>query len=384
MSLSRKVLYLLVGAAVVWAALLLFVPSAHQERLFFCSAQDRYFFDYFIHRSVLTMAHPYAEAGMSPAIGMVPRYDQCYSAAAVLLTGLFPESNQGAIVNLILGAFCYLLGATLLFRKYSIRQPVLALSLLVSAQVLFAMQVSNQILYAAGAVFMFWAWYDSPRRSCRVIAAIALAVAAVMKIAPAVLGLLYLCSADRRNWRGAFFAGAVFVLLLFVPFAFLGGIDGFLAWVENAQVNSQTYAMRNAFGLYGLIAELISMVGYNGEVLPIIHAPLRLVSSAFAVCLLARVFVKGTDEFSRVCLIALGMLFLPPTMLCYTVLYLVPLFIIGTARCQGRLAQTFAICWVTSCIPLQVPLMLGLANALFSAAAMLDLCWLLMKTKVRQ
>jgi len=377
----RNVLLALSVAAAVWALLLLFVPAAGQDGLFFCAARARHFFDFFCPRAVLSAARPYAEPLRSCMLGEVLRTDQCYPALAVFVSGLFDESFAGAIACQALGGAFYLLGAALVLRKYGACQPLAVASLAVCAPFLFAAEVGNQILFAAGASCVFLAWYDSSSHGRRIVAAAMLAVAAVLKISPALLGLAYLSTPGRRNVRGALMACGLFVVLLLVPFAFLGGGDAFCAWLENARVNARTYALRNAFGPYGLVSELAHVVGYHAEVMSVVHTPLRLLSSAFAVGLLACAFAKRRDEFSRVCLIALGMLTLPPTMMCYTVLYVVPLFVAGTFGTRRRLQKAFALCWLFSCIPLQVPLMLGSAGACFFAAALLDLCWLLVRNR---
>jgi len=377
----RKVPLLLAVAAAVWAGLLVWVPEARQERLFFCDAQVRHFFDYFNPRSILTAERPYAAPGTSPAIGTVDRQDQCYAALAVHLSGLFPETIGGALACQAFGVAVYLFGFALILRKYGVPVILPTATLLVSGPFLFSVEVGNQILYAAGLALVFLAWYDSDRRSRRVWAVLALAVAAVLKLTPALLGLAYLCSPRQRDWRGAILAGLVFSVLLTVPFVFLGGTDAFVAWLENAQANSQVYAVRNGFGPYGLVAEFAQVVGFRWELLSLIHTPLRLVSSLFAIVLLVRAFLVAKDEFRRLCLIVLGMLFLPPTMMCYTVLYLVPFLVIGTFRCAGASVRTFAIAWIACCLPLQVPLLLGSANACMAVSALLDLSILLFRRK---
>jgi len=379
MKLSRMIIWLLLGTACAWVLMMWFVPESHQDGLFLCSGKEYQFYDFFCPRSVLSSNRPYVDIGMSSANGPVQRADQCYPALAVFLVGLFPESVAGALVCQTMGAIIYLFGAFLLFRKYDVPARLPLASLLVSSPFLFSVEVGNLILHAAGALFVFMAWYDSEKRSRRIWAAVALAAAAVLKITPAILGLAWLCSPRKRNWRGALLSGALFVLLLTVPFAFLGGLEGFTAWIENARTNSQIYALRNTFGLYGFVAELIRVVGYNAEVLPIVHAPLRLFSSLFAGVLLVRAFARGTDDFSRLGLLTLGMLFLPPTMMRYTVLYVIPLFIVGTLRSTDAGARTFGLCWLAGCIPLQIPLLLGSANVCFATAAMLDLCRMLLR-----
>jgi len=379
MSTFRKCLLLLAAAAALWGCLLAFAPQAGQNALFFCSGEDRIFFDFFNARTVASMEHPYVDVGRHPIIGAVQRQDQCYPALAVRFVGLFPDSTSGAAVCQTLGTLLFMFGLVLFLRKYRIPPTLPAAALAVSAPFLFAAEVGNLILHAVGASLVFLAWYDSPSRWRRFCAAWALAVAAVLKIAPALLGLLYLATPGRRNLRGAFLAGGAFAVLLLVPFAFFGGGTSFCAWLANARLNSEIYATWNAFGPYGLVAGLAAIVGYKAEVLSAVHTPLRFFSSAFAVVLLIRAFARNTDDFSRVCLVSLGMLFLPATMMCYTVLYVVPLFIVGTARYTGPCARAFAWCWIATCLPLQIPLLMGSATACFAAAAMLDLCRILLR-----
>lgn len=386
MILLRRITFLLVLSACAWGALFLFVPNSHQDSVFFCSAKDLYFMDFFMPRSMLSMEHPYAAQGNSPFIGCVPRAGQCYPALAVLLSGCFEESVSGAVLCQALGILVYLLGVWMVLRKYKVDAPVAVASLLVSSPCLFSFEVGNLIFYAAGAVMFFIAWYDSDSRKRRVVAALALAIAAVLKIAPVILGLAYLRRGRARDWRGAFLSGSFFLILLLVPFAFWSGAEGFSSWVENARANSSQaeYVTRNVFGFYGLVSGLVQIVGYSAEVMPVLQTPVRLFSSVFGLLLVILAAFRDGDEFVQMCLLALGMLFVPSTMMCYTVLYVLPFFLVGTARCHGRMANAFGLCFVSSCLPLQIPLLLGSANICFSAAAMLDLSFMLLKQKTAQ
>lgn len=371
--LVRTVLFLAV-TAVIWSALLVFVPSSGQDSVFFFNVRNSHFLDYFWTRTVSSMANPYLEDAWSPYVGEVARHDQCYPALVYQFVGLFPDTPGGAFVCSLLGTLVYFTGVWTLLRRFRVPTLLPLLSLLVSVRVMFSFEVGNPIFYAAGATCFFFAWYDSDNRILRLTAALALASASVMKITPAMLGLAYLLPGRKIDWRGPIVSAVAFLVLFLLPFASFGGADGFLAWMANASGNSAAYAWRNSLGLYGLVSSSLDVLGFGHKS---IHLPLRILSSSFAVLLIVRAFLTRGDRFARLGLLTLGMLFFPPTMMTYTMLYVVPLLIVGTWRYAGKPATSFAICWAACNVPLQIPLLFGSLNRCLMPAAMLDVCYVL-------
>jgi len=155
--------------------------------------------------------------------------DKVYPALALLPLKLFPSTHFGGYLWSGCAAVVLLLSLCLVARNW---WPV---ALACSMPFVFNLERGNPVWLSAACVGVFIAWWDSPCRRDRVVAALALAVAAVLKIAPVVLGLLYVAKLLRSRSRGEWienmrlpvFAGLVAVFLFFVPFLFVQ--DGFAA-----------------------------------------------------------------------------------------------------------------------------------------------------------
>lgn len=171
MKMARIVCLVLALVACLWSFLLMSEPKTCQDRLFFVSAQDSFFFDYFTPYEILSADHPCVDTRPFPNLGfnfvdggVILRRNQCCPALPVLFANLFNESISGAILCTLIGLCCYLLGLVVFLRKYKTPIPLPVIVSLVSAQVLSTFEVGNLIFYAAGGVLLYFSWYDSNSR----------------------------------------------------------------------------------------------------------------------------------------------------------------------------------------------------------------------------
>ena len=88
---------------------------------------------------------------------------------------------------------------------------------------------ANNILLALACLCCFFAFKDSEKRLLRELALVMLCVASAIKLYPAIFGLLLL---KERRWKDILRCMLYGAVLLFVPFAFMGGAEGFRAWIE--------------------------------------------------------------------------------------------------------------------------------------------------------
>ncbi len=110
--------------------------------------------------------------------------------------------------------------------KYS---RFLCLGLLCAAPLLFAVERGNVLLFCILLCFVFLLYYDSPSRVAREVALLALALAAAIKLSPAVFGLLLL---KTRRWQETARCVGYGLALFFVPFFFFGGAAGFTDFIR--------------------------------------------------------------------------------------------------------------------------------------------------------
>ncbi len=282
-----------------------------------------------------------------PGSGPIERADICNPPLPMLLVRVFPATFGGGLAATAIGAFAYLAAAAFyLRRRAGIATGWAVVALAATLPFLFAVQVGNVILYAAAAGVVFLAFCDSESRSGRIAAALALAFAFAVKISPAALGVLYF-AAWRKQWRYAALAAAAGGLLLTVPFAAYGGVAGFAEWLACAAANTEKYEFRNVIGLYGVFYALGRMLGRYPEWYASAHSLVHALSAVMGAGALAMSAWRKAVPAERAFLAAAGMLMLPPTMMIYTLLFVLPAIL----ALPGRAA---ALTFVALACPLQV------------------------------
>ena len=377
---------LLAVAAVVWCCLFVFSPNTWCcNLLFFGNAEGCFFNDYFMTSAVSEMHIPYGEDCYSEWLDYhwVRRSEQCYPALAHYWVGLFPGNLMGAALCTLIGVAIYIWGLIVLFRKLIPGKVLLATSVACcSAPFLFAFGVGNLIFYAAGFSLLFLTWYDSASTWRKCVAALALALASVLKISPVLLGLLYFRKGFSSRHRYAFLSASIALLLFAMPFYFCGGTASVRLWLENALMNSSVHARENMFGIFGFVSNFMSSLGMGG-LSGFAWYALRIVSSCVGLILLVIGCRFESGLWDRGCVAVMGMLFIPPTMLYYTALYIVPFAIAGMYHDNDRIKEISGMLCLSLCLIFRIPLLLGSANICLAAAASVDLAVVLAMSVIR-
>lgn len=143
-------------------------------------------------------------------------------------------------------------------------RKMLCLGLFCSAPFLFMIERGNVLLFCLVCTAIFLLYYDSDSRFLREFALIALAIAAAIKIYPAIFGLMLV-----REKRFAQAARCVVYgfTLFFVPFLFLDGADSFLLFVKNLKgftSNEVAAARDNLINFSYLLTNLAVLFGSSG------------------------------------------------------------------------------------------------------------------------
>ena len=374
----------LLAAGALWGVQLAARPQGAAARAFFEQGRDRF--------GDFRMPRVCAEWGY--ANDRQPRRDSCYPALGSLLVKPFPFKSGAWFAGL--GA---LLWAAAFLALADGRKGLLPLAAcLVSAPMVFALERGNPIIHAAAASLLFVAWHDAEARWKRGVAYVALAVAAALKIVPAVLGVLVLGRARRLDggtgswWRTCRGDGGVLAalgaLLFFVPFVWCGGCEGFAQWLRNAAENASAYVHSGAWGAVAIGRTARSVMLQVDVTQPWPGLGLeRLVNAALGLGCLA-VAVRGlwtgrsagtadptsgrngtADRGDVLMLVTAALLLVPGNMHFYSGVYLLPVFAL---RLREGMGWGEAACWFALLCPLQVPLGAGslnrpLANLAFMA-----------------
>ena len=248
--------YLLILAAAAFLSLCL-SHGMHQHGVFIGS--DDFFMDFFNVLKYIAGRDPYHNTfnGM---------YEKAYPPLAYLL--LYPFSMvwnyvTGApkdarvtqlglmsVVLFLVVCTCLLLMLLWKMRTGSDRTRFFTTAaLLCSGIMLFSLERANIIFIAVVCVAFFLLYKDSENRTLRELALVALAVAAGIKVYPAIFGLLLLYEQRyRETCRLILYGMAAFLL----PFLFFtGGVGNIPQLISNMGKNTETYLMRDVYYRFG-------------------------------------------------------------------------------------------------------------------------------------
>lgn len=92
-------------------------------------------------------------------------------------------------------------------------------------------------------------WRNSKNKIKREAALLCIAAAAAIKIYPAVFGLIYICE---KRYKEAVKLIIYGILFFFVPFAFTGGISGFVQFLNNQKNVHETWGHLSKISIYSL------------------------------------------------------------------------------------------------------------------------------------
>jgi len=347
----------LAAAGLLWGALMALNPKGMQARVFF-ERGDSFFGDFFTVRTC-------AEYGYSN--DKQEAFDTCYPALGPLMALPFPCTAKGGAVFTGVGILLWALAFAELLRMKAkslgwLKKAGLLMGCAASSVMLHEVEWGNQVIYAAAAATLFVAWYDAEERWRRNVAAIALAVAAVLKITPAALGVVYFSRLRRAKGEIALLVAAGAVLFL-APFALYGGWDGLCAWFANAAANAKAYVHRGAWGVVP-IARTVRLVMHMDVSRPWPGLSLERAANVLigGACMLAacRAAWRGRGARAGTLLLAVAaMLLVPGNMHVYTGLYLMPVLAL---RADEGMDVVEAACWFALLCPVQIPLGAGCLN----------------------
>lgn len=394
-------------SGVIWLTLVLFEPQAGQDKVWYKAGRE-YLSDYFMPRNTAAHANPYREPAHTlefaylrggerkagPGWDLEER-DRAYPAGALLPLLPFGESLEGGeACNVVMIAFFALvLAACLPGVRMCGADGVRVLPWMVavfcavglSGPMLFSYERGNPIWYAAAGTLAFLLYWDHPRRWVRWTAAAGLAVAASIKVMPAVLGVVYLSSlvgmwrqrvvaqmAGREAhpvcWTRMLADPAVCVLFgvvaFLVPWFFVSGFGSFGDWWRTGHENVAWYASRTTFGFVGLYRTVMIALhrGWEGTT-GFAVARWANILCGFAMLALS-VWKLPRSRYAGVLSATAGMLLVSSNMRPYTVLYLLPAMLLWLGERRGGAAGSPPLRWVVAIetvgwfvlwTPLQVP-----------------------------
>jgi hypothetical protein len=176
--------------------------------------------------------------------------------------------------------------------KYSYKR-LLFVSVILSPFILDgALERGNTAILAMMCILLAVNLKDSDNKIKRELAMVLIAIAAGLKIYPAVFGLLYI---KEKRWKDVFRLIAYGVMIFFVPFLFTGGIGGLLAYIKVLIGFSRSYSFRWT-SIKNYLYALACVLKIDSLITPPI---LALVEVAYLAVLITA-FFKTSDNWKSV------------------------------------------------------------------------------------
>lgn len=227
-----------------------------------------------------------------------------------------------------------------------------ALVFLFSGPMLSTLERGNIVLLAGVLCLAYTQLYRSEKPILRELSLICLALAAGLKLVPAVLGLLLL---RERMWKEAVRAVIYGLICFFVPFLFFkGGLSNFPLFLRNTGYMMEAYAHSGGCSIRNLLE-------YFGSLL---HVSIPALSVWIVSLLFAAYFVylsfTGKAAWQRLLALTLIIIAVPSFSHGYNVLYLIPaalLFLNETEHQRSDILIVVALLLIFS--PLQTWLNAG-------------------------
>ena len=235
-----------------------------------------------------------------------------------------------------------------------------ACALLFSGPMFFLLERGNILLAVLAFSLLFLAFYDSDKMALRIVAYVALAVAAAIKIYPALLGLLVL---SKKRYKEAAVLVGLGIVFFFVPFFVFDGITSVKKMLHGIVVASE---IQTGIGLgYNFcINNLVQIIGaFFGR--NIVSVPGWISLLAAAACLLLFIFSK--HEWQKLYALILLCIWFPSFSYTYTlVLLFLPIisFFRSEPWQQGRFRFLYVCAFVLLMIPYALPMVETVNNAL--------------------
>ena len=338
-------LYLI--SIIIFVVLLLMHPSGLQSEVIFRRGQDL-LADFLNSVRHVAGGQPYIDGHIQPPLGFLLLMPFRYFADFTCKLDVLWQTPM-AIFAAVLFVFiseCWLFFMLKKFMKKLSGFPEL-LWLFFSGVNIFSIERGTAVIFSAGCIAGFLAWYDSSKRRERILSYLLLAAAFALKIYPALFGLLLL---KRRDWRGVGWSIVFGLLLTFPLFLFFdGGFNNIPVLLKNLQAYRGDYS----FTEWNLkVIHIFTSGVINAEHKAVFMIIRRCVDAVAILCCISAFFSRKDEKliFSIACLLILC----PVGAAYYTMHYLAVPFLQMYHKTNCRNFVT--LCWVVLLTPLRFPL----------------------------
>lgn len=223
---------------------------------------------------------------------------------------------------------CLYFTAFIIREKLELKNRSASLAILVvfiSAPFMFTLERGNLILVAFILTMFFCLFYESENKYIREIAYLCLAIAAAIKLYPAIFGLLII---KKRKWKAAVRTTAYGILMFVVPFFYYDGFKSLKIMVNALLYTSNlTEKLGEEFG-YGVNVSLYNICQCFSSILGIGLSGITIaVINIIVVGILVLAVIRLKKEWKVQLALAMLLILLPKTNYYYALLFLIIPFV---------------------------------------------------------
>lgn len=233
--------------------------------------------------------------------------------------------------------------------------PIIPITLILSGPMMFAIERGNFILLAFLFSFIYITLYDHSDKRMRIIAYVALALAAAIKIYPAVFGLLTLI---KKRHKETILLGILGITIFIVPFFMFNGIASLRDMLMGITASSNLQG-NGGCGYNFSMVNLIKIIQLLFSIKISDKAILIIKVLSILVCIL--LFILAKEEWKKVYALSLIMIWIPEFSYTYTLIFLlIPFILLLNEKENSRWNIWFLILFVIILSPYALPVLTDL------------------------
>lgn len=214
-------------------------------------------------------------------------------------------------------------------KKKQVYSPWLIAALLLSAPMLFSIQRGNFIIFTVACLTAFLCYKDDESCLKRQFGFFMLAIAANIKMYPAIFGLLLV---SEKRWRDCFFCLVYGVALFVLPMLCYGGLSNIPVLFGNIMRTTGNFSIRLGTRVdLGCLMSFLSAKGILSSLFSLLQGKTLLWGTG----LLLLCYACMDTEWKRMLCLTIICTFIPGFSYMYNLLYLFPLLLV-TIRQNSR------------------------------------------------
>lgn len=244
------------------------------------------------------------------------------------------------------------------------KKTLFASSLLFSGPLVWTVERGNILLLVLALTLLFFALYDSEKFALRLLGYVCLAIAAAMKIYPAVFGLMVLW---RRRYRETALLVVLGIFFFLAPFFVWNGIDSIMDMLADMKLLFAEQTAGKGFGYNFCMKNLVQLVAALFGVY-LADVPSWVAALSAVICLI--LFVVTKQEWQKLYALVMICIWYPGFSYTYTLVFLflpiISYFFRTKEQQRGRFHKVYPVLFALTMVPYALPMADGI-NALIDA-----------------